>query len=348
MEQKESDIEKVQDFQKGYLTLPFNEEQFKDFIKGLLGTPQTITKRIKGNFEVHLKDLQNFHDLINQRVTQQNNGKLVQLKTQIYYSDESSVLLSSYEELVTYNEVKPVISEAVRMTWTYLIQFADKNVPEKQEIELMIISTPQRNVIEDDDIPVIFPSYGQFRIIIKHTARTWGADIESLITHQINSILTPCSKFKEFIRRRSERIGLFTGLLFLISSLVGIFFYTRSFNKNEIDTVNDFIKNTTVIDGKVDYLLNYVAQNNQNLFFLKSLLFIVVSIFVAIILGVWVESQADNKTKSFLVLTREAKKNRDTQVKKSERKVYWFWASIATSILTGVFANYIFKWLTGQ
>ena len=111
MEQKESDIEKVQDFQKGYLTLPFNEEQFKDFIKGLLGTPQTITKRIKGNFEVHLKDLQNFHDLINQRVTQQNNGKLVQLKTQIYYSDESSVLLSSYEELVTYNEVKPVISE---------------------------------------------------------------------------------------------------------------------------------------------------------------------------------------------------------------------------------------------
>lgn len=348
MKKKNSEVEQVQDFQKGYLTLPFNDEQFKEFIRGLLGTPQTITKRIKGNFEVHLKDLQNFHDLINQRITQQNNGKLVQLKTQIYYSDESSVLLSSYEELITYNEVKPVISEAVRMTWIYLIQFADKNVPEKQEIELMIVSTPQRNVIEDDDIPVIFPSYGQFRIIIKHTARTWGADIESLITNQINSILTPCSKIKEFIRRRSERIGLFTGLLFLISSLVGIFFYTQSFNINEIKNVTEFIKNTTVIDGKVDYLLNYLAQNNQNLFFLKSLLFIVISIFIAIILGVWVEAQADNKTKSYLILTREAKKNRDIQVKKSERKVYWFWASIAISILTGITANYLFKLLTGQ
>lgn len=348
MEKKNSEVEQIEDFQKGYLTLPFNEDQFKEFIKGLLGTPQTITKRIKGNFEIHLKDLQNFHDLINQRVTQQNNGKLVQLKTQIYYSDESSVLLSSYEELVTYNEVKPVISEAVRMTWTYLIQFADKNVPEKQEIELMIVSTPQRNVIEDDDIPVIFPSYGQFRIIIKHTARTWGADIESLITNQINSILTPCSKLKEFIRRRSERIGLFTGLLFLISSLIGIFFYTRSFNRSEVNNVTEFVKNTKVLDGKIDYLLNYIAQNNQNLFFLKSLLFIVISIFVAIILGVWVESQADNKTKSFLVLTREAKKNRDIQVKKSERKVYWFWVSIASSILTGIIANYVFKWLTGQ
>jgi hypothetical protein len=158
------------DFQKGYLTLPFNENQFASFIKGLLGTPQTITKKIRGVFELHLKDLQNFHDLLTQRISQQNNGKLIQLKTQIYYSDESSIILSSYEELVTYNEVKPIVSEAVKMTWSYLIQFADKDFPEKQEIELMIISTPQRNIIEDDDIPVIFPTYGIFKITIQHTA----------------------------------------------------------------------------------------------------------------------------------------------------------------------------------
>lgn len=40
MNDENSEIEKVHDFQKGYLTLPLNEEQFKDFIKGLLGTPQ--------------------------------------------------------------------------------------------------------------------------------------------------------------------------------------------------------------------------------------------------------------------------------------------------------------------
>lgn len=112
---------KIIDNQKGYLALPFNEEQFKDFIQGLLGTPQTITKKIKGNFVIYLKDLQNFHELITQRVIQQNHGKLLQLKTKIYYSDESDVLLGSYEELLSYNEIKPVISLAVRMTWSYLI-----------------------------------------------------------------------------------------------------------------------------------------------------------------------------------------------------------------------------------
>lgn len=346
MKKENNEIEQVHDFQKGYLTLPFNEDQFQSFIKGLLGTPQTITKRIKGNFEIHLKDLQNFHDLINQRITQQNNGKLIQLKTQIYYSDESSVILSSYEELVSYNEVKPVISEAVRMTWVYLIQFADKNVPEKQEVELMIVSTPQGNIIEDDDIPVFFPSFGQFRIIIKHTARTWGADIESLITHQINSILTPCSKLKDFIRKKSSTIGLLTGILFLISSLISIFFSTRTFNVGEVKKVAEYTKNVKVVDSKVDYLLNYIAENSQNLFFLKSQLYIVVSIFIAILLGVWVASLANNKTRSYLVLTREAKKNRDKLVEKSKNKVYWFWFSIGVSILTGILSNYIFNWLT--
>lgn len=344
--QEVQEVEEVHDFQKGFLSLPFNEEQFTSFIKGLLGTPQTITKRIRGNFEVQLKDLQNFHDLINQRITQQNNGRLIQLKTQIFYTDESSVILSSYEELVTYNEVKPVISEAVKMTWSYLIQFADKNAPEKQEIELLIVSTSQENIFEGD-IPVIYPSLGQFKITIKHTARTFGSDIEGLLTHQINSIIVPCSKFKSFVRKKSETIGILTAILFLISSLSTIYISTRSFNHSEVDKVSKFINDTKEISSKTDYLLNYIAQNQQNLFFLKSLLFVVVSIFIAIVLGIWVESMADNKTRSFLVLTKEAKKARDILVEKSKSQFIWFWLSIGVSILSGIIANYIFMLLNG-
>jgi hypothetical protein len=337
----------AQDLQKGYLTLPFNEKQFASFIKGLLGTPQTITKRIKGNFEIHLKDLQNFHDLLDQRIAQQNNGILIQLKTQIYYNDESSVILSSYEELITYNEVKPVISVAVRMTWSYLIQFADKEAPEKQEIEIMIVSSPPGNIIEDDDIPVIFPSFGLFKIIIKHTARSWGADIESLLTNQIESIITPCSKLKEFLRKKSSTIGILIAILFLISSLVGIYISTIVFNKTEVEKVTQFIKNSVDINSKTDYLLNYIAANAQNLFFLKSLLFVVVSVFIAIILGTWVDSLADNYTRSYLVMTREAKKNRDRLVEKSKRQFLLFWLSVFVSIVTSVIANFIFRWMTG-
>lgn len=343
---KQNEIAELQDFQKGYLTLPFNSDQFATFIRGLLGTPQTITKRIRGNFEIHLKDLQNFHDLINQRITQQNNGKLIQLKTQIYYTDESSVTLGSYAELETYNEVKPVISEAVRMNWSYLIQFADKESPEKQEIELLIVSTTQENIIEDD-IPIIFPSMGQFKITIKHTARSFGSDIESLLTHQINSLITPCSKLKDFIRKKSTEIGILTAVLFLISSLTTIYISTRSFNKSEVEKVSTFINSTKEISSKTDFILNYIASNAQNLFFLKSLLYVVVSIFLSVVFGVLVDSMADNKTKSYLVLTRESLKNRNILIEKSKRKFQYFWGTIILSIAAGVVANYIFQWLNG-
>lgn len=343
--QEKEEVE-LHDFQKGYLTLPFDENQFASFIRGLLGTPQTITKRIRGNFELNLKDLQNFHDLLQQRISQQNNGRLIQLKTQIYYDDESSVILSSYDELVTYNEIKPIISEAVKMTWSYLIQFADKNAPEKQEIELMIVSSPPRNIIEDDDIPVFYPIYGQFRMTIKHTARSWGTDIESLLTNQIESLIIKCSKLKEFLRKRSTVIGLLTAILFLLSSLIGVYFSTVTFNKGEVVKVSEFVKNTSDLGLKTDYLLSYIATNGQNLFFLKSLLFVVISLFAAIILAVWVDLLADNRTRSFLVLTREAKKNRDKVVKKSKRQYLLFWLSIVASIITSIIANYIFKWMT--
>jgi hypothetical protein len=335
----------VSDLQKGFLTLPFDEEQFKEFVTGLLGTPQKISKRIRGNFEIHLKDLQNFHELLEQRVAQQNQGKLMQLRTIVYYNDDSSVELSSLAELITYNEVKPIVSEAVRMTWSYLIKFADKQTPEKQEIELMIISTPFRKAVEEIEIEFL-PRTGEFRINIEHTARTWGADIESLLTNQISSILKSTNKLQSFLKRKSDLIGTLVGVLFLLGSLFSIYYQTITFNKNEITKVSSMIEKTGEVNDKVNYLLTYIATNNQNFFFTKSLLFIVGSVFISILLGVWVASMANNKAHSYIVLTREAVKMKDILENKRKRKTAWFFVSIIASVLTEVISSYIFNWLT--
>lgn len=334
------------DNQDGYLTLPFDGTQFKHFVTGLLGKPQTLTKRITGSFEIYLKDLQNFHDLINQRIVQQNNGHLIQLKTKIYFSDQSSVLLSSYEELITYNEVKPVESIAVKMSWSYLIQFADKDFPEKQEIELTIIASPLRSLVEDDDIPVIFPSNGEFRIMIEHTARSWAYDIEGIITNQIKSILKEEPKFYKTIRRKSVTIGIITSLLFLFGSILGIYLNTKSFNQNEIETVQKFANTSKNIDSKINYILDYVASNAQSFYFIKSQLFLVASLIISIFLGIWVGNLANNKRYSFVVLTRESVKTKEKMDKLHKRKSLWFFLSLLISILSGVASNYLFNWLS--
>lgn len=337
----------IHDPQKGYLTLPFDAEQFQQFIKGLLGKPQTITKRIRGSFEIQLKDLQNFHDLIEQRITQQNGGKLIQLKTKIIYNDESSVLLSSYEELVTYNEVKPVISVAVRMSWSYLIKFQEKDVPEKQEIELAFISNPIPNVVEEDDIPIIFPQSGQIRLAIQHTARTWGSDIEALLTNQINSILIKPKRIVNFFKKHSTKLGTIVAALFLIGSLLGIYIANKKFNYNQVEKVSGLTSDPNVsLSQKTDYLLNFLAKNDQSYISIYNQVFFLFSLVIAIILGFWVESLADYKQNSFVILTREAKQNADRVRRKQEKRPLIFLFSLLISIVTGVLSNYLFAWIT--
>ncbi|MEH2339637.1 hypothetical protein [Nostoc sp.] len=89
----------------GYITLPVAPDQFNDFIINLLGRPQSIEKRIYGRFEIEWSDITNFHDLINQRINQQNNGQLINFQSRIYFDDNSVIELNSYPELITYREV---------------------------------------------------------------------------------------------------------------------------------------------------------------------------------------------------------------------------------------------------
>jgi hypothetical protein len=336
---------KLKNFSKGYITFPISDEQFKKFIVGLLGKPQTISKRIKGNFEIHLRDIQNFHDLINQRIEQQNEGRLIQFRTKIYYSDNSSVEVGSYDELITYNQVKPVISLAVNLYWSYLIQFADKPVPEKQEIVLSIKSTSNELTILMSDDPILISDEGEFVITIQHTARTWGDDIESLLTNQINSIILKENIFKYFIRKKSDIIGIAIGLILIMGSLITGFVFTNNFYQSEIQRVANFNLQNPDINKRINFLTEYVASGYVTKFDLKVLIFFLFSIILSVSLGLWVKSLADTKTPSFLILTRESVKNAENIKEKLKRKWRWFVFSVFISVIAGVAANYIFKFL---
>jgi hypothetical protein len=141
------------------LTLPVEPDQLGLFIAGLLGKPQTIGRWIRGPFEVKRADIENLHHLIEQRIASQNKATLVGFTAKIVYEDASSIQLNSFTQLQTYNEIKPLSSTAIHLTWTYLIQFNNKTVPEKQQIELSIITGHY-----DDEIQIDREIAGRFAI----------------------------------------------------------------------------------------------------------------------------------------------------------------------------------------
>lgn len=338
--------EEIQNFSKGYLTIPFEGDQFANFIRGLLSSPQTLSKTIEGHFEIHLKDLQNFHDLISQRIIQQNDGMLIQFRTKVYFSDGSSVTLGSYDQLISYNEVKPIRSVAVRLNWEYLINFADRETPEKQSIELLIVSGGDNTRLTHRDIPSYYYNMGEFRLLIQHTARSWAYDIEALITNQVKSHIREEDKIKRYVRKKSSQFALVGGGLYLIISIIGAFLVTKNFTKNQLDIAKKSLGTLKSDGDKLDFLISSISSGKSSEHFYLVSIFILIQLIASTFMIVIIDHYAENTNEpSFIVLTRKAKEFRDKIVNKRRKNWNLIFYTIIIGIIVNIISSYIFDFL---
>lgn len=309
----------------GQVALPFNEEQFKDFIVSLLGKPQTISKFINGSFEINKSNLVSIFELINQRIYQQNDSKLIQFRATIYYNDNTTITLSGFDHLVHYNENLPVISRAVHLTWQYLVKFRDKNTFEKQEISLSFVA--------DDNGPMpIFDGQQDNRyydsginFIISHTARTWGADIEGLLTKHLEVLVKKDSKILRYIRYNSESVN---NILFSILFLITLIFSYRN-TQNIFQTKNN-------INDSVFWIHHY-----GNYIFLLIGMYIIYKITIIIL-----EELQYFKKPSFVILTPKSEKFKNKIIKNYRNNLIKYFLTALTSITLGIIGNYLYENLT--
>lgn len=351
-EENDSQKEILGQSEEGYITLPYNKGEFKQFIESLLGNPQSINKSIPGIFEINFDELRNINHLILQRITQQNNGTLAKFSARLSFSDNSSVEFNTIDDLLTYNEIKPIYSVAVHISWDFIVTFPDKKVPEMQKIQISFISSGSFLPEFDSESDIVFhkssSNRGFINFRIEHTARTWGADIESLLTNHIKSILKKESKIKSLIRKNSGKISFGIAALFFISSLTFGFISANNFADSKIDTVKKLINELNNIsieslNSKVDFLTNFVAGGAWSRYYFALLVFIILSLVIAIFLAIWVEESADNKEPSFILLTKESHTQKEQVLKKLNKKWLSFLFAITTAIAIGIFSNYLFS-----
>lgn len=146
--------------------LPCTQEDFGNFVSGLLGQSQTIERIFRGTFEIGRQEIENTYHLLDQRICQQNEATLVQFTAKVVYHDASSILLNSLDDFLRYVEVRPLVSTSLHLSWTYLIRFRDKRFPEKQQIEMSIVAGPRiRRISPIDDARFFSKVFAQPRDI---------------------------------------------------------------------------------------------------------------------------------------------------------------------------------------
>lgn len=319
------------------IVLPCQPQDFRDFISGLLGKPQTITKVIDGAFDLSKDDVINFHHLLIQRIVQQNENTLIQFTAKIIYDDDSAITLNNIDDFINYSEVRALISTSVHLSWIFLVKFQDKTIPEKQQIDVSINTSP-RLILNRISRFLDLDSGYSFFVRINHTARTWGVDIESLLTGHIENLIKKTSPLKAFIKKHNGWIGLAVGITSFLASILICFYATNSFLTNQLDG----LKSLQSSNEKLDYAINFMVAGVWSRFFFYIFFFLILTLIISILLGFWSGSRADIDEPSFLILSKKAQERKDSLLTKTKNQWLWFLVSIGVSILTGLIENVIF------
>lgn len=333
----------------GYaIALPCAPSDFGKFIGSLLGKPQTISGAERGAFELKREDVVNSYHLVIQRVLQQNEAHLVQFVVKLVFDDNSSVLLNSLDDFVSYVEVRPVVVTQAHLSWSFLVQFRDRSHPEKQEIELSFLTkSPGAIAIGVSDDVAFIPvarmlAGGHITFRIRHTARTWGADIEGLLRGHAKHLILPQPKAREFTQRHSGKIAFAIAFLFFFSTIAACFFSADRIAEVQLSLIADLIKNQNAVDLKLNRLLQLAAEGFWGKYFFSVFVFVIFSFFASIGLAVWAEYAADTQKPCYILLTKKAEQEKKAQDQRYKIRWLSFVASIGVSVLTGIVSNVIF------
>lgn len=325
------------------IALPCEPENFSSFIGSLLGKPQTISGFERGAFELRRDDVINSYHLVTQRVMQQNEATLIQFIVTLAFDDDGSVVLNSLDDFINYTEVRPVVVTQAHLSWSFLVKFRDRGHPEKQEIDLSFLARIGSLSFRDlDDMPFGSTLNGRILFRIRHTARTWGADIENLLIGHAKHLILPQPPAREFTQKHSGKIGAIVGLLFFINTIAVCFRSATAIANEQLASVASLLQQSGAMDLKFNRLLKLSADGFWGKYFFSVLIFVIFSLVISIVIGFWASETADTHRPSYILLTKKSEQNK---VEKDGRyKFRWlsFLTSIGTSVITGIVANIIF------
>ncbi|MDD2469187.1 MAG: hypothetical protein PHI97_34940 [Desulfobulbus sp.] len=309
------------------VTLPCSQDDFTDFVKSLLGKAQTIENNFDKSFEINQGDIVSLYHLIEQRIHQQNRANLVSFTAIIHWSDDSSIQLNDIDSLATYNEIRNVVPGSLHLSFTYLIIFQQSKTPEKQEIYIS------------------FDVARGIYYAIKNTARSWGSDIDSLLTNSITEIIKKSTKPEEFqikwIPTDKDTIRnivitiIFIGIAFLF------FLYTNNIGSIATSSMasgsslEDISKNLNILSKFVVSSKIYVSTLTAILFSFLCLFFI----------DDMVSGAHDRYSYSlrFIIFNKTAESYKDGIIKRYKKDAKKAILNFVYAISLGVAANILFS-----
>lgn len=336
------------------VTLPIKKSDLGSFIYGLLGQQQSIERETICDFDIDLNWLINLHNSLNQRIRMQASADLVSFKSVFYFKDGLKRSFTSVESFESYSETKKELPIGVKIIWSYLVQFPNKEFPEKQQISFSaIIQTKKNEMLLDENILLSLlllqhrqNSQSTIRYQIDHTERTWGDDIETIFSTKVDEVIRVASKndilFASARLILSILIVIGAAYYFVVTKIESTGTQIKSLILDFQTTFADKPFSNEVISEKLSLISEMIyavgVKDEYVLFFFGGFFF------VALITILFLRF-TKKVTHSFLVVTDTAKEYKKESLKKEGNKNIIIFASYILTIISGVLASFGYSWI---
>lgn len=330
-----------------YVQVPIKKKDFGDFITNLLGQPETIVGTRRGEFEVTYEWLVHVHHLLDQRIKQQASCALVDFSARFDYSSGPNRKITTIDGFLSFNEAKIVFTKGVELTWTYLVNFPGKVVPEKQEISLKLMTDKAVSftVGSSSLSQEVSNSTGVVRFVVSHTERTWGDDISSLLEREVETLFKPEKLVSKIVAYAINFLAL--GML-----AVGIFVpdYIEHLIR-EKETARIFLSVVPVggsvdglsVDDKLNLVVKLLDPNNQ--LHMVAAWYRGASFLVGVGLAVVTKIIFSQSASSFILITNSDKERKLSCEKNQRYALVKSSLSYLLAIAAGVLGNYAYYYL---
>lgn len=329
----------------GYVQFPLTQKAFSNFVSKLLGEPQRVQGMISGAFVVDINGVEKLYTTIMQRINQQNRANLVEFISKIHFENDTNITIKGLEELKSYKNIENLEVVRLELTWTFLIQFEDKEAPEKQTIHVFFNINHIPKFIRSTLGFVSGRMGGGIGYEISYTARTWGVDIENLIRKAIESTFIQKNKVKEVVTKVQSIISVVIpiviyGIIFIINS-----FFVKSYLAGTEQNIVNQISNIDSSE-QFSFLARYMGSVPWYQFTRYNDLFLILMLAICIIFGVCLDNILDDvlEEKCFIFLADSNQMTITQKMKKEygKQKTRYI-ITLFANISCGVLANFVFQ-----
>lgn len=330
------------------LTIPLEAHVLGEFISGLLGQSRLLERRfIDRRFEVDLSWLLNLDQIIAQRLSSQNQAKLVSFTARFYFANGKTITLEDHNAFVSFYDLSNELSTGVDLRWSYLIKFPLAKLPEKQEIRFLAFTDKdiEKQKPHERKETKSFVSTGSrdgsLSIAIHFTDVTWGEDIYGHMVNYIVAKTESLPKITTWARKlRSTTILPISGLAGMIALLWAFYSSITSGISRVLKKYGDFeqLKFQTV-DEKIDFLVSLaIARRDLDFFPFAAIgrAFLAISVVSATLFLATVTKA------SFININDYSAQYLKRYGRNFDFIKYGVIAALAVGILSGVFANKVY------